>query len=154
MMNSVLQLLKSQRLPWLLFILTVYFGYQHVATLKDANYRLNANNSELIGVIDLKDRTLDALQEQNRSRQQALIEQKEAVQEAERLNRQYDQLLERLKDENQQLRSWFDAGLPDDIKRLLDRPEIKGSEDYRTWMSVRDAVLSAGRQAENTSVAD
>ncbi|BDD79926.1 hypothetical protein [Burkholderia phage FLC10] len=50
---------------------------------------------------------------------------------------------EALKHENETLRAWADAGLPDDVVRLYGRPAITGADEYLA-MRARRALHAAG----------
>ncbi|OCG35537.1 MULTISPECIES: hypothetical protein [unclassified Gilliamella] len=143
-------LLKNKLLPWLLFLLCLSFGYLRDQLLSTKNKQLQASNlqlqddkQELIEIIDYKNNELLNLSDQYQANEQKLIEQKNQLQAVDTLNRQYQQQLEQLINENKQLRMWSDTDLPDVIKRLYARPEIKGSTDYQNWLSSRNALLSS-----------
>ncbi|OCG56321.1 hypothetical protein A9G36_03040 [Gilliamella sp. Choc6-1] len=143
-------LLKNRWLPWLLLLLCLSFSYLREQLLSTKNKQLQASNlqlqddkQELIEIIDYKNKELLDLSDQYQANEQKLIEQKNQLQVVDTLNRQYQQQLEQLINENKQLRMWSDTNLPDVIKRLYTRPEIKGSEDYQNWMSNRNALLSS-----------
>jgi LysB family phage lysis regulatory protein len=143
-------LLKSKLLPWLLLLLCLSFGYLRDQLLSTKNKQLQASNLQLkndkqalIEIIDYKNNELLELSDQYQANEQKLIEQKNQLQAVDTLNRQYQQQLEQLINENKQLRMWSDTDLPDVIKRLYTRPEIKGSEDYQNWLSSRNALLSS-----------
>ncbi|MGE8568008.1 MAG: hypothetical protein ACN6PV_16155 [Achromobacter sp.] len=55
--------------------------------------------------------------------------------------------IERLKNENPEVRSWADSLLPDPIARLRERPAITGAADYAEYLRTRDAVHPAGGSA-------
>ena len=143
-------LLKSKLLPWLLLLLCLSFGYLRDQLLSTKNKQLQASNLQLkndkqalIEIIDYKNNELLELSDQYQANEQKLIEQKNQLQAVDALNRQYQQQLEQLINENKQLRMWSDTDLPDVIKRLYTRPEIKRSEDYQNWLSSRNALLSS-----------
>lgn len=52
--------------------------------------------------------------------------------------------IERLKNENPEVRSWADALLPDSVARLRQRPALTGSAAYAEYLRTRDAVQPAG----------
>ncbi|MDF3935357.1 Rz-like lysis system protein LysB [Pseudomonas citronellolis] len=52
--------------------------------------------------------------------------------------------IEDLKRENQELREWAAQPLPDDARRLRQRPAVTGADAYRDWLSGRGAVPAAG----------
>jgi LysB family phage lysis regulatory protein len=148
--KAMQNLLKNKLLPWLLLLLCLSFGYLRDQLLSTKNKQLQASNlqlqddkQELIEIIDYKNNELLNLSDQYQANEQKLIEQKNQLQAVDTLNRQYQQQLEQLINENKQLRMWSDTDLPDVIKRLYTRPEIKRSEDYQNWLSSRNALLSS-----------
>lgn len=152
-MTPILTLLKSKFIPWLLLIGCLYIGYLHIQQLKAENQllknstiTLQEDKQQLIEIIDYKNNKLLDLSDQYSQNQQQLIEQKQQLQDINALNRQSQQQLERLENENEQLRLWSNSNLPDDIKRLYTRPEIKGSNSYRQWLSKRNSMLSTDEQ--------
>lgn len=52
-------------------------------------------------------------------------------------------LIEDLKRENEELRAWAAQPLPDDARRLRQRPALAGADAYRDWLSGRGAVPAA-----------
>lgn len=52
--------------------------------------------------------------------------------------------IERLKNEDPQVRSWADSLLPDPIAGLRKRPAITGAAAYAEYLRTRDAVHPAG----------
>lgn len=132
--------------PWLLFFVSIIFLCQLTAKNKQLNVdneTLREDKEELIGIIDYKNNQLIELDELHRNNEQQLINQRNQLQTADILNRQYKKELEQLINENEQLREWSNNDLPASIKRLYSRPEIAGSEDYKSWLSSRNALLSA-----------
>ena len=57
--------------------------------------------------------------------------------------------LERLKNENPQVRSWADTVLPDPVARLRQRPALTGAAAYAEYLRTRDPVQSAGGGAKD-----
>ncbi|OCG24570.1 hypothetical protein A9G22_03945 [Gilliamella sp. App2-1] len=143
-------LLKSKLLPWSLLLVCLLLNClqnQLLSTknkqLQTSNLQLQNDKQKLIEIIDDKNNELIELSYQYRANEQKLIEQKNQLHAVDTLNRQYQQQLELLINENKQLRIWSNTDLPDVIKWLYTRPEIKGSEDYQNWMSSRNALLSS-----------
>lgn len=52
--------------------------------------------------------------------------------------------IKELKSENEQLKAWADQPLPDDVRRLRERPALVGAGAYRDWLSGGDPVRAAG----------
>ncbi|WP_448680228.1 Rz-like lysis system protein LysB [Pseudomonas nicosulfuronedens] len=52
-------------------------------------------------------------------------------------------VIEDLKRENEELRAWAAQPLPDDARRLRQRPALAGADAYHVWLSGRGAVPAA-----------
>lgn len=48
--------------------------------------------------------------------------------------------------ENAKIKEWTDTALPDDVKRLLNKPAVTGSEGYQNRLSGGQPMLPAGGQ--------
>lgn len=57
--------------------------------------------------------------------------------------------LERLKNDDPEIRRWADAVLPDPVARLRQRPAITGAAAYAEYLRTRDPVQPAGGGAAN-----
>lgn len=144
-MNILKLLIKSKAFPYALLFIALYFGYCYITSLQNENKLLFDSKNKLTLQIDEKNNQLNNLQIQNDNNQLAHIEQKQALQDAEQQSRQYKQQIEKLKNENKDLKNWFNTVLPNDIKRLYGRPEIKGSTDYKIWLSSRHILPPSGK---------
>lgn len=67
---------------------------------------------------------------------------------AHRLALTREQKIQRLLNENQILRDWFNTPLPADVARLHQRPSFTGAANYLRWLSDGDTVPSPGKQPE------
>jgi len=56
------------------------------------------------------------------------------------LLRDRQRTIEELKRENDELRRWADAPLPDPVIRLRQRPPLTGGQSYREWLSANHSV--------------
>ncbi|MDI9768706.1 Rz-like lysis system protein LysB [Pantoea dispersa] len=56
------------------------------------------------------------------------------------LLRDRQRTIEELKRENDELRHWADANLPDPVIRLHQRPALTGGQSYREWLSANHPV--------------
>lgn len=56
-----------------------------------------------------------------------------------------EQKIQRLLNENQQLRDWFNTALPADVARLHQRPGFTGAADYLRWLSESESVPNPGQ---------
>lgn len=80
---------------------------------------------------------------------QAQAQLRQRVASTDQLLAQRNSQIKRLYRENETLRRWADAPLPDDIIRLRRRPAITGAADYRQWLSESGAVPISGSRATN-----
>ncbi|ADZ42296.1 TPA: LysB family phage lysis regulatory protein [Yersinia enterocolitica] len=80
---------------------------------------------------------------------QAQAQLRQQVASADQLLAQRNSQIKRLYRENETLRRWADAPLPDDIIRLRQRPALTGAADYRQWLSEGHSVPVSGGQSTN-----
>jgi len=64
---------------------------------------------------------------------------------AHRLALTREQKIQRLLNENQTLRDWFNTALPADVARLHQRPGFTGAADYLRWLSESESVPNPGQ---------
>lgn len=64
---------------------------------------------------------------------------------AHRLALTREQKIQRLLNENQTLRDWFNTVLPADVVRLHQRPDFIGAADYLHWLSDGEPVSDTGK---------
>lgn len=64
---------------------------------------------------------------------------------AHRLALTREQKIQRLLNENQILRDWFNTVLPADVARLHQRPGFIGAADYLRWLSDGEPVSDTGK---------
>ncbi len=67
---------------------------------------------------------------------------------AHRLALAREQKIQRLLNENQILRDWFNTPLPADVVRLHQRPGFTGAANYLRWLSDGEPVPDTGKQPE------
>jgi len=67
---------------------------------------------------------------------------------AHRLVLTREQKIQRLLNENQVLRDWFNTPLPADVARLHQRPDFTRAADYLRWLSDGEPVPDTGKQSE------
>lgn len=67
---------------------------------------------------------------------------------AHRLALTREQKIQRLLNENQILRDWFNTPLPADVARLHQRPSFTRAADYLHWLSGGEPVPDTGQQPE------
>ena len=70
---------------------------------------------------------------------------REDLSTAHRLALTREQKIQRLLNENQQLRDWFNAALPADVARLHQRPGFTGAADYLRWLSESERMPDTGQ---------
>lgn len=70
---------------------------------------------------------------------------REDLNTAHRLALTREQKIQRLLNENQQLRDWFNTALPVDVARLHQRPGFTGAADYLRWLSDGEPVSDTGQ---------
>ena len=58
-------------------------------------------------------------------------------------DREYD--IQRLLNENQEMRDWYAAALPDGISRMHARPAFASAADYLRWLSGGDELPDTGK---------
>jgi LysB family phage lysis regulatory protein len=54
--------------------------------------------------------------------------------------------IQRLLNENQEMRDWYSARLPDDIGRMHARPAFASAADYLRWLSDGDELPDTGKR--------
>lgn len=59
-----------------------------------------------------------------------------------------EQKIQRLLNENQILRDWFNTPLPADVVRLHQRPGFTGAANYLRWLSDGEPVPNTGQRPE------
>lgn len=111
---------------------------QQAATLSQQKDTLLAQSSAIY-----------ALQDSARRNEQAQIELRARLTAAGRLAANRDKQLTKLLNENETLRRWFGADLPDDIKRLHQRPAFDGPDDYLRWLSESGELRDTGQPTGN-----
>lgn len=67
---------------------------------------------------------------------------------AHRLALTREQKIQRLLNENQVLRDWFNSPLPADVARLHQRPSFTRAADYLRWLSDGEPVPDTGKPSE------
>ncbi|CNF50921.1 Rz-like lysis system protein LysB [Yersinia mollaretii] len=77
---------------------------------------------------------------------QAQARLRQQVASTDQLLAQRNSQIKRLYRENETLRRWADAPLPDDIIRLRQRPAFTGAADYRQWLSEGHSLPVSGSQ--------
>jgi len=98
--------------------------HAHEAVIETQGKKLSQKNSQLIA--------LNILTQTSSQTQTQLYA---AAERNGQLLRDRQRKIEELKRENEDLRRWADAALPDPVVRLRQRPALSGGESYREWLS-------------------
>lgn len=105
------------------------------AAIQNQNKKLTQKNSQLIALNIL-------VQTSNREQMKLYA----AAEETSALLQQRQRQIEELTRENETLRRWAAASLPDAVIRLRQRPAITGGQSFRQWLSQNNALSSGSRQ--------
>ncbi|WP_240355260.1 Rz-like lysis system protein LysB [Pectobacterium brasiliense] len=97
----------------------------------------------------VRDGVIDALQSSAIRNEQAQAELRTKLSQAGKLAAGRERTLTRLLNENADLRRWYSANLPDDVKRLHTRPTFDNPDDYLRWLSESNELPDTGQQPGN-----
>ncbi|MBT9186360.1 LysB family phage lysis regulatory protein [Pectobacterium punjabense] len=114
-------------------------------TIKDQDAKLVKQSFEL----RVRDGVIEALQDNARRNEQAQAELRTKLSQAGQLAASRDNKITRLLNENADLRRWYGAALPDDIKRLHRRPTFDNPDAYLRWLSEGNELPDTGQQPGN-----
>ncbi|WP_323641369.1 Rz-like lysis system protein LysB [Pectobacterium carotovorum] len=92
---------------------------------------------------------IGTLQDNTRRNEQAQAELRTKLSQAGQLAAGRERTLTRLLNENADLRRWYSANLPDDLKRLHHRPAFDNPDAYLRWLSEGNELPDAGQQPGN-----
>ncbi|WP_225182338.1 Rz-like lysis system protein LysB [Pectobacterium aroidearum] len=92
---------------------------------------------------------IGSLQNNARRNEQAQAELRTKLSQAGQLAAGRERTLTRLLNENADLRRWYSANLPDDVKRLHRRPAFDNPDDYLRWLSESNELPDTGQQPGN-----
>ncbi|BFI54073.1 Rz-like lysis system protein LysB [Yersinia pseudotuberculosis] len=116
-------------------------------------YRLSEARQVVIGQqaaeVASKNGQLIALALTANANNQAQAQLRQQVASADQLLAKRNSHIKRLYRENETLRRWADAPLPDDIIRLRQRPAFTGAADYRQWLSESHTLPVSGSGTAN-----
>ena len=105
---------------------------QHIGAMKTTLDTLSASMTSI---------TNTALK--NQKDQAQLLKQ---LQQVAQSNNQFNQQLQGLKNDVQEVKLWAATLLPADVSRLQQRPAISGADEFRAWLSVRYTMPAATEQ--------
>ncbi|WP_323667094.1 Rz-like lysis system protein LysB [Pectobacterium punjabense] len=92
---------------------------------------------------------IGTLQDNARRNEQAQAALRTKLSQAGQLAVSRDNKITRLLNENADLRRWYGAALPDDIKRLHRRPTFDNPDAYLRWLSEGNELPDTGQQPGN-----
>ncbi|MFJ5415323.1 Rz-like lysis system protein LysB [Pectobacterium carotovorum] len=113
--------------------------------ISEQSERLVKQSLELL----VRDGVIDALQSSAIRNEQAQAELRTKLSQAGQLAAGRERTLTRLLNENADLRRWYSANLPDDVKRLHRRPAFDNPDDYLRWLSESNELPDTGQQSGN-----
>ncbi|GKW43294.1 hypothetical protein PEC301879_31520 [Pectobacterium carotovorum subsp. carotovorum] len=117
--------------------------------LSDAEKLISEQSAMLVKqslALLVRDGVIDALQSSAIRNEQAQTELRTKLSQAGQLAAGRERTLTRLLNENADLRRWYSANLPDDVKRLHRRPAFDNPDDYLRWLSESNELPDTGQQ--------
>ena len=95
--------------------------------------------------IESRDNAINRLNDEavTRERQEQSLRTQLARASQQARDREYD--IQRLLNENQEMRDWYSARLPDGIGRMHARPAFASAADYLRWLSGGDELPDTGK---------
>ncbi|MFJ5341512.1 Rz-like lysis system protein LysB [Pectobacterium sp. CHL-2024] len=97
----------------------------------------------------VRDGVIDTLQASAIRNEQAQAELRTKLSQAGQLAASRDKTMTRLINENTDLRRWYSANLPDDLKRLHRRPAFDNPDAYLRWLSEGNELPDTGQPPGN-----
>ncbi len=132
-------------------ILTV-FALAQTVRIKELK-RETFSNQRIIGTlsagIESRDRVIVRLQSETDEREQLGRQLRESLGVAGQQARDREYEIQRLLNENQELRDWSATALPVDVIRLQQRPAFATPGDYLRWLSGRQQLPDPGQSAKD-----
>ncbi|WP_224557121.1 Rz-like lysis system protein LysB [Pectobacterium versatile] len=113
--------------------------------ISEQSERLVKQSLELL----VRDGVIDTLQSSAIRNEQAQAELRTKLSQAGQLAAGRERTLTRLLNENADLRRWYSANLPDDVKRLHRRPAFDNPNDYLRWLSESNELPDTGQPPGN-----
>ncbi|MCY1418831.1 phage lysis regulatory protein, LysB family [compost metagenome] len=103
----------------------------------------------LKGEVERQNLAVGALEDALKEERNAQRKLREDQADSSRLLARRKQEIEDLRYENALFKTWADQFLPDDVRRLRERPAIVGAAEYRAWLSGGDPVRPIGYQSSD-----
>ncbi|MFJ5493770.1 Rz-like lysis system protein LysB [Pectobacterium carotovorum] len=132
-----------------LFIVLLYVTKRQ---LSDAETLISEQSATLVKQsleLLVRDGVIDELQSSAIRNEQAQAELRTKLSQAGQLAAGRERTLTRLLNENADLRRWYSANLPDDLKRLHHRPAFDNPDDYLRWLSESNELPDTGQPPGN-----
>ena len=121
----------------------------HIQKLKQEAVTTQLIIGTLSAGIESRDRVIVRLQSETDEREQQGRQLRESLGAAGQQARDREYEIQRLLNENQELRDWSAAALPVDVIRLQQRPAFATAGDYLRWLSNRQQLPNPGQSAQN-----
>ncbi|NGX90022.1 LysB family phage lysis regulatory protein [Rahnella sp. Lac-M11] len=95
--------------------------------------------------IESRDNAINRLNDQAETRERQEQSLRVQLSQAGRLARDREVHIQRLLNENQEMRDWYAARLPDGISRMHQRPAFASAADYLRWLSGGNELPDTGK---------
>lgn len=137
----------SRAIGWFLLLALVVAGWLkwQIVTLGERLDTARRDNDRLAAALTDTRTAIDTLQAAAGRLAQEEEKLRGDLTVAHRLALTREQKIQRLLNENQQLRDWFNTALPADVARLHQRPGFTGAADYLRWLSESESVPNPGQ---------
>lgn len=132
----------SRAIGWFLVLALVVAGWMkwQVVTLDERLESARQENGRIAAALTDTRAAIDTLQAAAGVLAQEEEKLRDDLAAVHRLALTREQKIQRLLNENQQLRDWFNTALPADVARLHQRPGFTGAADYLRWLSESESV--------------
>jgi len=121
----------------------------HIQKLKREAVSAQLIIGTLSAGIESRDRVIVRLQSETDEREQLGRQLRESLGVAGQQARDREYEIQRLLNENQELRDWSATALPVDVIRLQQRPAFATPGDYLRWLSGRQQLPDPGQSAKD-----
>ncbi|HGM5231029.1 TPA: Rz-like lysis system protein LysB [Serratia marcescens] len=137
----------SRAIGWFLVLALIVTGWMkwQVFTLGERLESARQENGRIAAALTDTRAAIDTLQAAAGRLAQGEEKLRDDLAAAHRLALTREQKIQRLLNENQQLRDWFNTALPADVARLHQRPGFTGAADYLRWLSESESVPNPGQ---------
>ncbi|AXX19849.1 Rz-like lysis system protein LysB [Serratia marcescens] len=137
----------SRAIGWFLVLALVVAGWMkwQVVTLGERLESARQENGRIAAALTDTRAAIDTLQAAAGRLAQEEEKLRGDLNAAHRLALTREQKIQRLLNENQQLRDWFNTALPADVTRLHQRPGFTDAANYLRWLSESESVPNPGQ---------